>query len=147
MRHLPFYSDLLTRLGPAAARELTQHDDDTVCSAFERFHLKAWLPRTRSPDQQNLFSGGLDDEEDFADWRHMHSRTTRRKRAQHGEAGEEDVGKSRGSRSDCARDLSFQREIQTIELALRRREVLGVERWLQLQRCAAPGDRCFLCQE
>ena len=119
VRRLPFYSELLTTLGPAAARELTTTQQEDVTSIiFERFHF--------SPD---------DEEDFFADWR------TRPATKAH-EAGEETKAcRNTTSRFGRAPDLYFEREVQTIEQALRRREVLGVERWLQLRRCSARVDR------
>lgn len=138
VRRLPFYSDLLTSLGPPAARELTTpHEDDNI-RLFERI-------RFTSDD------GGRDS----ADWR---SRTTRRAHEAPPRplaAGEEETAngcrprsRSRSRRSGCA-GHSFEREVQTIELALRRREVQGVQRWLQLKRCSTRADRMrhFLDQE
>lgn len=120
MRRLPFYSELLSSLGPVAARELTAQHDDDVNGVFEIFHFSD------------------NNEKDFSGYR---TRTAGRVH----QAGEQlnysssSSSKHRSTTSGGgALDITFEREMETIELALRRREVLGVERWLQLQRCSAP---------
>lgn len=123
VRRLPFYSGLLTHLGPVAARELTRHDDDDSTSVFERLHMRV-------------------DKDDKAGRRATTAMA-------HEFAREETKTSESSNACACAPDEPFQREVQTIQQALRRREALGVERWLQLQRCSARVDRlrCVLEQE
>lgn len=58
----------------------------------------------------------------------------------HGRAAAAAVGRGNDNNNnvDGLRDEVFEQEVRELEKALWRREVLGVERWLQLQRCLAP---------
>jgi len=128
VRGLPFYSDLLTTLGPAAAQELTQGNNNGGLE-FERTLYLPWRARIGSTGPRD----SCKDEGDAPERR--------------AEAFEQDRRYGRiSSNRDCAVSASFGREVDMIEKALRRRERLGVERWLQLQRSLPPGytgeNRC-----
>lgn len=121
VRGLPFYSDLLTILGPAAAQELTQCNNEGL--EFEGALYHPWRDRLGLSGPAYACKDGGDDP---------------------GRRGTEALGQVRGhddgtssSGRDRTRSMSFGREMDMIEEILRRRECLGVERWLQLQRCAA----------
>ncbi|CAB1111361.1 unnamed protein product [Ectocarpus sp. CCAP 1310/34] len=127
IRRLPLYSELLARLGPFAARELTccdaghQPEGGAFRELWLRYHatyshiLKSSVDSTKETSHAG---GNFDD------------------KTPQGEAGKvrEEID---GCDDGCgdALGLSFKREVETVERALWRRENLGVERGLQRRRC------------
>lgn len=129
IRRLPLYSELLTRLGPVAARELTCCDagHQPEGGAFREL----WL-RYHHATYSQVLKSSVDSAKE----------TTSRARGDcDDETPQGEAGKAREEIDGCvdgggdALGLSFKREVETVERALWRREILGVERALQLQRC------------
>jgi len=130
VRGLPFYSDLLTTLGPAAAQELTQCDSGGL--DFEGALQLPW--RTRLGRTAPAHECKVE--------RYVPGRRTK----ELAQGCRVDRTSSSSRDWDCTISMSFGREVAMIEKALLRRERLGVERWLQLQRSLPPGytgeNRC-----
>lgn len=116
VRRLPLYSELLSRLGTASAGDLTRSDivraEGSFCDLWFRHNASS---KTRESPAR-------------VERRSLRVASTRRNH------DGEDVG-----RYSCTR--SVEKEIEIVQQILLRREALGVERWLQLQRCSARVDR------
>lgn len=157
LRRLPLYSELLTRLGPTAARELTEHyakrySNSSAGKSGPEVPLRRRFspPPYRSPEiapwcvaRRSRTGRGccccISDQDDVSSDHRTAAEAVVVSKA------EEDsviISANRGGNGACsmgssdALDLRFKAEVEKIERILTRIQVMGVERWLQLQRCA-----------
>ncbi|CAM9689441.1 unnamed protein product [Ectocarpus sp. 12 AP-2014] len=127
MRRLPLYSELLASLGPVAAQELTccdaghQPEGGAFRELWLRYHAtysQVLKSSKNSAVERSRARGNCADETPQSE----------------AEKAREEIDGCADGGGD-ALGLSFKREVETIERALWRREILGVERRLQLRRC------------